>query len=91
MRKNKLIELLNEIDGNPEIVTWNGYVGDWMPFNTSAKEINLHRMSKKRRLYYINLENQSRGLDLIDISQVDNEEWTMNDGCDDYLDQKRKS
>lgn len=30
MKKSKLIELLNKIDGNPEIKLWNGYVGDWV-------------------------------------------------------------
>lgn len=29
MRKNKLIELLQAIDGNPEIVLWNGFAGDY--------------------------------------------------------------
>lgn len=31
MRKNKLIEILQSMSGNPEIVMWNGYVGDFMP------------------------------------------------------------
>lgn len=30
MRKDKLIELLNSIPGNPDILLWNGYVEDWM-------------------------------------------------------------
>lgn len=30
MKKNDLIELLNNIEGNPEIKLWNGYVGDFM-------------------------------------------------------------
>lgn len=30
MKKSKLIELLNNIDGDPEIKLWNGYVGDYM-------------------------------------------------------------
>jgi len=30
MTKNKLIALLQNIKGNPEIVLWNGMVGDWM-------------------------------------------------------------
>ncbi|AXC39087.1 UNVERIFIED_ORG: hypothetical protein [Escherichia phage CMSTMSU] len=28
--KNDLIKMLQEIDGNPEIVIWNGYVDDYM-------------------------------------------------------------
>ena len=31
MRKNDLIKMLQEIKGNPEVVLWNGMVGDWMP------------------------------------------------------------
>lgn len=34
MKKNKLIEILNAIEGNPDIVLWNGMVGDWMDINT---------------------------------------------------------
>jgi hypothetical protein len=30
MKKNKLIEILNAIEGNPEIVLWNGYAEDYM-------------------------------------------------------------
>lgn len=30
MRKNDLIKQLQEIKGNPEVVLWNGYVGDYM-------------------------------------------------------------
>ena len=31
MRKNQLIELLQQLKGNPEIVVWNGLVRDTMP------------------------------------------------------------
>jgi len=30
MRKDKLIQLLQAIEGNPDIKLWNGSVGDWM-------------------------------------------------------------
>lgn len=30
MKKNQLIELLQQLPGNPEIKLWNGLVGDWM-------------------------------------------------------------
>ena len=30
MKKSKLIEMLNKIEGDPEIKLWNGMVGDWM-------------------------------------------------------------
>jgi hypothetical protein len=30
MKKNDLIKLLQEVKGNPDVVLWNGLVGDWM-------------------------------------------------------------
>ena len=30
MKKDKLIKMLSEIPGNPDITLWNGMVGDWM-------------------------------------------------------------
>lgn len=30
MKKSKLIEMLNRLEGDPEIKLWNGMVGDWM-------------------------------------------------------------
>lgn len=30
MRKNDLIKMLQDIEGNPEVLLWNGMVGDWM-------------------------------------------------------------
>ena len=34
MRKNQLIELLQEIKGNPEVMVWNGLVDDYMPLGS---------------------------------------------------------
>lgn len=33
MRKNDVIALLNKLEGNPEVVLWNGFVGDYQHFN----------------------------------------------------------
>ena len=30
MKKDKLIELLNRLSGNPDIYLWNGFTEDWM-------------------------------------------------------------
>jgi hypothetical protein len=30
MKKSKLIELLNALPGDPDVLLWNGMVGDWM-------------------------------------------------------------
>jgi hypothetical protein len=61
MRKNKLIELLQAIKGNPEVKVYNGYVGDFMNLH-KPKVSKIHRMSNKKRLHFVNLENVSRGI-----------------------------
>lgn len=38
MRKNKLIEILSELDGNPEIFLWNGFVGDYQHISKDLVE-----------------------------------------------------
>jgi hypothetical protein len=30
MKKSKLLEFLNSLEGDPDILIWNGQVGDWM-------------------------------------------------------------
>jgi hypothetical protein len=37
MRKDKLIALLEAIEGNPEILLWNGMVGDWMDISEAVE------------------------------------------------------
>jgi hypothetical protein len=41
MKKNKLIELLQSLEGNPDIVLWNGFVGDWMDIDATLVEGSL--------------------------------------------------
>ena len=43
MTKNQLLDLLNAIPGDPEIVVWNGYVGDWMSLEDTLTESALVR------------------------------------------------
>ena len=38
MRKNKLIEMLQKIEGNPDIYLWNGMVGDWMDVASAVED-----------------------------------------------------
>lgn len=93
MRKNKLIELLQEIEGNPEVLVWNGHVGDWMALETKLHKKTLTRMSKKRRLYYVNLEQQVRGKEPLTLEDLkgDDEEWSIDDTFDTvYHDQTKK-
>lgn len=49
MRKNDLIKKLQAIKGNPDVVLWNGMVGDWMPIG-EITESYLTRCSKN---YYV--------------------------------------
>jgi hypothetical protein len=45
MKKSKLIEILNSIDGNPEIKLWNGFVQDYVEIDPTPVESVLTRMS----------------------------------------------
>lgn len=47
MKKSKLIEMLNAIDGNPEIKLWNGFVGDWVDIDTKLVPHTLVRMKQE--------------------------------------------
>ena len=50
MKKNKLIELLNNIKGNPDIYLWNGMVGEFVDIG----EILPNYLVKMRWEYYLN-------------------------------------
>lgn len=41
MKKNDLIKLLQEQPGNPDVVLWNGYVGDYMGISKEFVELVL--------------------------------------------------
>jgi hypothetical protein len=45
MRKNDLIKMLTELEGNPEVVLWNGMVGDYMHIDSKFIEGSLVRMT----------------------------------------------
>jgi hypothetical protein len=45
MKKSKLIEILNSIEGNPEIKLWNGFVQDYVEIDPTPVESVLTRMS----------------------------------------------
>ncbi len=45
MRKDKLIALLQSIKGNPDIVLWNGMVGDWMDVSPKLVDHSLVKIS----------------------------------------------
>lgn len=47
MRKNKLIELLSQIPGNPEIMLWNGFVEDYNKIDPEITEMRLVKHSRE--------------------------------------------
>ena len=47
MRKNDLIKLLQTIEGNPDIVLWNGIVGDYQNISTKLVEGDLVKKTLK--------------------------------------------
>lgn len=55
MKKSKLIKLLQEIEGDPDILLWNGMVSDWMGI-LGLQEVVLERPTLKGYSYYLNLE-----------------------------------
>jgi hypothetical protein len=80
MRKNKLIELLQEIEGDPEVLVWNGQVGDWMGLKSKIHDRKLSRMSRKKYLHFLNLEQQSNGLPELGLNDFEyDEEWVFDD------------
>jgi len=56
MKKSKLIELLNKIDGNPEIKLWNGFVSDWVDINPTLSEQDLVKQTLAHYLETCRLE-----------------------------------
>lgn len=47
MRKNELIEKLNALPGNPEIVLWNGFVGDYHHIDAELICVTLVKESRE--------------------------------------------
>lgn len=43
MKKSELIKKLNEINGDPEVLVWNGFVGDYQKVSSSVEETILFK------------------------------------------------
>ena len=63
MRKNDLIKHLQELKGNPEIMLWNGFVGDFVPIGTVG-ESDLVKLSKESWMRYVKAEANRYGDEL---------------------------
>ena len=86
MRKNKLIDILNQIEGNPDILLYNGFVDDFMDFNIRTEPCVLVKHSLEfihKRLCYSFHErnsrfpNESENKELLKQSEIlsKEEEW----------------
>ena len=71
MRKNKLIELLNKIPGNPEVVLWNGIVEDYQPIAKEVVEHILVKQSKEHIRLAHSFDNLSNSFREVDEAVVD--------------------
>ena len=56
MKKDKLIALLQEIDGNPDIYLWNGFVDDWVDIEPSLVKTEFVKHSKSHVAGLIRLQ-----------------------------------
>lgn len=73
MKKNKLIELLQNIKGNPDIVIWNGLAEDYHHINR-IKSVYLYKQSKEKKLKDIDNERFRNGFEPITVDQVQGED-----------------
>lgn len=58
MKKDKLIEMLSKIEGNPDILLWNGYVGDYQDISTKVTETSLVKMTFESYLKLVEYEER---------------------------------
>lgn len=58
MKKSKLIELLQAIEGDPDIKLWNGFVGDWADIDSTFVEQELVKESWEHKYKYLVFEWQ---------------------------------
>jgi hypothetical protein len=61
MRKNELIKLLTHIKGNPEVMLWNGYVGDYMKISKDLVSSTLVKQSSDFVRDHVNMEHLRDG------------------------------
>ena len=57
MKKSKLIELLQNIKGNPDIMLWNGIVGDVVDLTPNLVEVRLVKQTLEHYLEMCRIED----------------------------------
>jgi hypothetical protein len=103
VKKSKLIKLLSKLDGDPDVLLWNGYVGDYqnisldiveqqlvrMTFDAYVKTIECEERVKRKDLSYIITESELPELRKSYTKHVD---WEMNQfALQDTLNKNYKS
>ena len=81
MRKNELIKILEGINGNPEVVIWNGHVDDYNNISRDVESIELVKKSREFLEAAINHQRSSEGLGAISDSEMSDimqsQEWDL--------------
>lgn len=72
MKKSKLIKLLSSLEGDPDIVLWNGMVGDWMDISPKLTEGLLVKETLKGYLQSVAMEKR-RDLNDFDVELTPDE------------------
>lgn len=65
MKKNELIKYLNEIDGNPEIIFYNGFVDDWQHIDKPYKTLLVKGIFNEKYRTLINHDRLKNNIDYI--------------------------
>ena len=74
MRKNDLISILQEIEGNPEVVLWNGFVEDYMHLDRPVQG-TLYKMKRDVYEKFLTIERKERGRSSI-ITEQDKKKYS---------------
>lgn len=89
MKKNKLIEILQQIEGNPDVTIWNGYAEDYQNIS-KVEKVELYGMSLKEKFRFINLERKFDGIPpLKSINDLQNKKVDWDFQPAEYMDIKR--
>ena len=93
MRKNELIKILEGINGNPQVVIWNGYVGDYNNINGDVASIELVKNSREFLESAINHQRSLEGLGPVTDTEMSDimrsQEWDLPNSYVDDSDMER--
>ena len=58
MKKDKLIALLQSIEGNPDVLLYNGFVDDWTDITVHEDKHTLYKPCKQHYRMMVSLQHQ---------------------------------